>query len=61
METAVAATMSETVNVPVAIILSAIAHRLVRVWPALGGANPGLPVSNAMVVILRISCRHNDN
>jgi hypothetical protein len=53
--------MSETVNAPVAIILSAIAHRLVRVWPALRGAKPGLPVSNAMVVILRISCRHNHN
>jgi len=47
--------------VPVAIILSAIAHRLVRVWPAFGGANPGLPVSNAMVVMLRISCHHNHN
>jgi hypothetical protein len=53
--------MSETVNAPVAIILSAIADRLVRVWPALRGAKPGLPVSNAMVVVLRISCRHNHN
>jgi hypothetical protein len=53
--------MSETANVPVAITLSAIAHCLVRVWPAFGGANPGLPVNNAMVVILRIIRRHNHN
>ncbi len=48
--------MSETVNVPVAIISSAIARRLVAVRPALGAANPGLPVSSAMVVILESFC-----
>jgi hypothetical protein len=53
--------MSETAKVPVAITLSAIAHSLVRIWPDLGDVNPGLPVSDAMVVFLRIIRHHRHN
>jgi hypothetical protein len=55
IDTAVAATLSETVSVTVAISSIAIARRLDKVCSACGGPKPGLPVSSAMMFILRIN------
>ena len=58
IDTAVAATTSDTVSATVAISSSPATCRFDRVCSARGGAKPGLPVSSAMVVtILRKSVR----
>jgi hypothetical protein len=58
IDTAVAATTSDTVSATVAISSSATARRLDSICSARGGAKPELLVSSAMVVIiLRESAR----